>query len=204
VHPDKNPGQEARMAFEALNQAHRALKDPNTLVSQADGPRSLVGRLVVLARLPRAAHRAFSSLLCVATQETILREQVGKARSRRDEAEGRATLGERVALNAQQKEQAKELRRTEGEALHAEVMRQMRERQERAKRKKESGSKSRYRRGGSGSGSDGEGSDGGDGGAAAPGAPVQDGSDGDDEARQRRVAAAKRRQQQQQKKLRAM
>lgn len=26
VHPDKNPGDDARAAFEALNEAHRALK----------------------------------------------------------------------------------------------------------------------------------------------------------------------------------
>ena len=32
VHPDKNPGEEARAAFEALNEAHRALKDPGKLV----------------------------------------------------------------------------------------------------------------------------------------------------------------------------
>ena len=32
VHPDKNPGQEARDAFEALNEAHRALKDRDKLV----------------------------------------------------------------------------------------------------------------------------------------------------------------------------
>ena len=34
VHPDKNPGEEARQAFEALNEAHRALKDASKLVSQ--------------------------------------------------------------------------------------------------------------------------------------------------------------------------
>lgn len=33
VHPDKNPGEEARQAFEALNEAHRMLKDPSKLVS---------------------------------------------------------------------------------------------------------------------------------------------------------------------------
>ena len=33
VHPDKNPGEEARAAFEALNEAHRILKDPSRLVS---------------------------------------------------------------------------------------------------------------------------------------------------------------------------
>ena len=32
VHPDKNPGEESRQAFEALNEAHRALKDPGKLV----------------------------------------------------------------------------------------------------------------------------------------------------------------------------
>lgn len=31
VHPDKNPGAEARQAFEELNEAHRTLKDPNKL-----------------------------------------------------------------------------------------------------------------------------------------------------------------------------
>lgn len=37
VHPDKNPGEDARKAFEALNEAHRKLKDPGQLVStQAD------------------------------------------------------------------------------------------------------------------------------------------------------------------------
>jgi curved DNA-binding protein CbpA len=32
VHPDKNPGDDARQAFEALNEAHRLLKDANKLV----------------------------------------------------------------------------------------------------------------------------------------------------------------------------
>ena len=37
VHPDKNPGEDARKAFEALNEVHRKLKDPGQLVgSQAD------------------------------------------------------------------------------------------------------------------------------------------------------------------------
>lgn len=31
VHPDKNPGEEARLAFEALNKAHRTLKDAGQL-----------------------------------------------------------------------------------------------------------------------------------------------------------------------------
>ena len=33
VHPDKNPGEDARKAFEALNAAHRKLRDPGQLVS---------------------------------------------------------------------------------------------------------------------------------------------------------------------------
>lgn len=32
VHPDKNPGDEARAAFEALNEAHRRLRDRGSLV----------------------------------------------------------------------------------------------------------------------------------------------------------------------------
>ena len=37
VDPDKNPGEDARKAFEALNEAHRKLKDPGQLVgTQAD------------------------------------------------------------------------------------------------------------------------------------------------------------------------
>ncbi len=37
VHPDKNPGEEAREAFEALNEAHRALKDKDKLVRAVMG-----------------------------------------------------------------------------------------------------------------------------------------------------------------------
>ena len=37
VHPDKNPGEDARKAFEALNDAHRKLKDPGQLV----GPQAI-------------------------------------------------------------------------------------------------------------------------------------------------------------------
>ena len=33
VHPDKNLSPDARQAFEALNQAHRQLRDPGKLVS---------------------------------------------------------------------------------------------------------------------------------------------------------------------------
>lgn len=32
VHPDKNPGDNAREAFEALNEAHRQLRDRGGLV----------------------------------------------------------------------------------------------------------------------------------------------------------------------------
>lgn len=33
VHPDKNPGEDARKAFEALNDTYRKLRDPSQLVS---------------------------------------------------------------------------------------------------------------------------------------------------------------------------
>jgi curved DNA-binding protein CbpA len=33
VHPDKNPGEKARQAFEALNKAYKLLRDPNKMVS---------------------------------------------------------------------------------------------------------------------------------------------------------------------------
>lgn len=36
VHPDKNPGEDARKAFEALNEAHRVLKDTDKRVGTAD------------------------------------------------------------------------------------------------------------------------------------------------------------------------
>ena len=40
VHPDKNPHPEARTAFEALNKAHRMLRDPGTLVQPPLPPSS--------------------------------------------------------------------------------------------------------------------------------------------------------------------
>lgn len=109
VHPDKNPGEEARRAFEALNEAHRALKDRDKL-------------------------------------EGILKEHVEAAQRRQEDALAGASLEERVVLQAQQKAQAKALRKAQGEALQAEVLRQMRERQEAAKRKREALEQSEYRR----------------------------------------------------------
>lgn len=159
VHPDKNPGEEARQAFEALNQAHRLLKDPGEL-------------------------------------ETILKDHLDQAKARREEAEAKATLDERVLLKAQHKEEAKQLRKQEGEALHAEVLRQMREKQERAKRRREAASKYKRARDADSSlldeddgDDDEEGDQGGHGDEA--------GSDSDVEAAQRqRQALAKRRQRQ--------
>ncbi|KAL4451941.1 hypothetical protein ABPG75_007603 [Micractinium tetrahymenae] len=109
VHPDKNPGEEARRAFEALNEAHRTLKDKDKL-------------------------------------EGILKEHLEAAQKRQEEALAGASLEERVVLQAQQQAQAKALRRAQGEALQAEVLRQMRERQEAAKRKREALEQSKYRR----------------------------------------------------------
>lgn len=42
VHPDKNPGEDARKAFEALNAAHRKLRDPGQLVRTPNLPVSCV------------------------------------------------------------------------------------------------------------------------------------------------------------------
>jgi curved DNA-binding protein CbpA len=100
VHPDKNPGEEARRAFEALNKAHRLLKDSGQL-------------------------------------EGILKEHLDKAKARKEELEARATLDERITLNARQKEEARQLRTKEAEALQEEVLRQMKEKQERARKRKE-------------------------------------------------------------------
>ncbi|PRW57043.1 Heat shock N-terminal [Chlorella sorokiniana] len=109
VHPDKNPGEEAREAFEALNEAHRALKDKDKL-------------------------------------EGILQEHLEAAQRRADAALASASLDERLVLQAQQAQQAKALRKAQGEQLRAEVVAKMRERQEAAKRKREAAEKSRYRR----------------------------------------------------------
>jgi len=47
VHPDKVPGEDAREAFEALNQAHRMLKDPSQLVRRAGKGRGGKGHTVL-------------------------------------------------------------------------------------------------------------------------------------------------------------
>lgn len=46
-------------------------------------------------------------------QEEILKAELEKARARQEEAEGRVTLEERMALNAQRVQQAKELQKKE-------------------------------------------------------------------------------------------
>lgn len=100
VHPDKNPGDEARQAFEALKQASRSLQDAGEL-------------------------------------EKILKDYIDQARARREEAEARATLEEKVALNAKYLEEANVLRKQETAALQTEILRQMKEKQERARKRKE-------------------------------------------------------------------
>lgn len=49
VHPDKNPGEEAREAFEALNEAHRMLKDKDKLVGALRSCCAVIVRLVCCA-----------------------------------------------------------------------------------------------------------------------------------------------------------
>ena len=108
VHPDKNPGDDARQAFEVLNRAHRILKDAGEL-------------------------------------ESILKEHLDKAKARKEEQEARATIEERVIINARHVEEAKALRKQDAEALQADILRQMQEKQRKAKEKKEAGG-SKYRR----------------------------------------------------------
>lgn len=54
VHPDKNPGEDARKAFEALNAAHRKLKDPGQLVSSHAGLSSCILSVKVQRHQPSA------------------------------------------------------------------------------------------------------------------------------------------------------
>jgi len=109
VHPDKNLGDKARQAFEALNKAHRLLKDRGEL-------------------------------------EGILKDHLDRAKARRQELEARASLEERIMLNAQHLDEAKLLRRSEGEALREEIVRQMKEKQERARRRRDAGLNSHAKR----------------------------------------------------------
>ena len=74
VHPDKNPQTDARLAFEALNKAHRALRDPGTLVSPCNCLPYLLNwitgsqmmKLVVKTHFPQALTFGIfcSNLLC--------------------------------------------------------------------------------------------------------------------------------------------
>lgn len=79
VHPDKNPGKDARKAFEALNEAHRKLKDPGQLVSirQAHHPASSVAlcsvnksRLPCLSDLHQHTLHIKTSWLCASVTAT--------------------------------------------------------------------------------------------------------------------------------------
>lgn len=165
VHPDKNPGEDARQAFEVLNRAHRLLKDAGEL-------------------------------------ESILKEHLDKAKARRDEQEARATLEERVIINARQVEEAKALRKQEAESLQAEIVRQMQEKQRKAKERKQAEGGSRYRRQGTAD-EDKESEEDNDGKKESEKQQVaDDGSESEDDAVQRRrQAMAKRRQQQLKKRV---
>lgn len=108
VHPDKNPGDDARKAFEALNEAHRMLKDPGML-------------------------------------ETILTKDFEFAKKRKEESETRASLEERLVLNARQKEKAAILRKERGALLREKIIGQMKDKHEKALSKRK-GCESSYRR----------------------------------------------------------
>ncbi|KAG1669138.1 hypothetical protein FOA52_002649 [Chlamydomonas sp. UWO 241] len=106
VHPDKNPGEQARKAFEALNAAHRSLKDPD-----------LLGE--------------------------VLRKAGDRLRRERDQAEARATPGERIELNSIRNARQKELRKEEGKIFGDTIAHQMKRKQEEMQRKTESAKLSR-------------------------------------------------------------
>ncbi|KAL6766329.1 hypothetical protein ACKKBG_A35590 [Auxenochlorella protothecoides x Auxenochlorella symbiontica] len=152
VHPDKNPGEDARKAFEALNEAHRVLKDADK-------------------------------------RDTLLKEHLDAALGRRWGREARATLEERVALNAAQAQEAAALRKQEGEDFRANILEQLKQKQERMALKRQRASQSRRR-----AMSD-------DGDTLQPeavespsndrGAPL-DGDSDDEDARRRRQALARR------------
>ena len=166
VHPDKNPGDEARQAFEVLNKAHRLLKDAGEL-------------------------------------ETILKDHLSKAKAHKEEEEAKATLEERVVLNAQKQEEAKTLRKQESEALNAEIVRQMKEKQEKARKKKEAETSSKYRRRNNNNGDSDDDDEEEEAKKRALEAAKKKGDDSesdDEDAQRRRQALAKRRQQQLKKK----
>ncbi|WPT15243.1 hypothetical protein PSENEW3_00003184 [Picochlorum sp. SENEW3] len=111
VHPDRNPGEDAREAFEALNESHKKLKDPEQI-------------------------------------DTILKDNVGRALQKRDNALASGTLQERVERMSKQQEEEQKLRQEEYVSLNDEILEQMRERQARhalKKRRAEERQQHRYR-----------------------------------------------------------
>lgn len=78
VHPDKNPGEDARQAFEALNRAHRTLKDAGQLESilkeHLDTARERQEELEARASLEEKIHLKAQ----LATEAKLLRQQEGQ------------------------------------------------------------------------------------------------------------------------------
>ncbi len=60
VHPDKNPGEDARKAFEALNDTYRKLRDPGQLVGML-ATFELSIRLTVVVM---STHCCWQTVLC--------------------------------------------------------------------------------------------------------------------------------------------
>lgn len=108
VHPDRNPGEDAREAFEALNESHKKLKDPEQI-------------------------------------DTILKDNVGRALQKRDNALASGTLQERMERMSKQQEEEQKLRQEEYLSLNDEILEQMRERHARHALKKKRAEERQHR-----------------------------------------------------------
>jgi len=110
VHPDKNPGEEARKAFEALNEAHRKLKDPNMLESilkeeneraksrreETEATATLDQRVLLNAKQKEEAARLRKEHSEQLNQEIVrqMKEKQDKAKKKRPMAESKYTRRE--------------------------------------------------------------------------------------------------------------
>lgn len=113
VHPDKNPGEEARKAFEALNEAHRKLKDPNLLESilkeenaQAKSRREETEATATLDQrvLLNAKQKEEAARLRKEHSEQLNQEIVRQMKEKQEKAKNKRPVGESKYTRRQQEE----------------------------------------------------------------------------------------------------